>query len=65
VKRALSAPEPVPRLAELGRTGFWFCRCCQRVTERVEREQGLPAGCRRCESPRIHWVPPIDAEAAA
>jgi len=40
--------------------GFWFCHNCDCICERIEGEQGQPAHCHRCHSPRIEWNPPID-----
>lgn len=45
-------------LVDLSRTGFWFCRRCQKVTEPVENYAGIH-GCLFCSSPRIRWNPPI------
>ena len=39
--------------------GFWSCQTCERMTEREEGEQGQPAHCARCGSPRIKWNPPV------
>ncbi|MGB7767415.1 MAG: hypothetical protein WBN22_00980 [Verrucomicrobiia bacterium] len=40
--------------------GYWFCNSCDMRCERLEGEQGQPAHCHRCNSPRIEWIPPID-----
>jgi hypothetical protein len=39
--------------------GFWYCHDCERMIERIEGEQGQPAHCSHCGSPRIDWNPPI------
>ena len=41
-------------------SGFWFCRDCDGMCERIEGEQGMPAHCDRCGSYRIEWNPPVD-----
>lgn len=41
----------------MGDGGFW-CRDCERATEREEGEQGQPAHCARCGSHRIEYQPP-------
>ena len=47
-------------LVNLSATGFWFCRGCQKVTEREEVE-GMGCGCCcLCGSPRIKWNPPVE-----
>lgn len=33
--------------------GGWWCLDCQEPTERVESDQGQPAGCSRCGSHRV------------
>lgn len=40
--------------------GFWFCRDCDCMCERIEGEQGQPAHCDRCGGHRIEWNPPVD-----
>jgi hypothetical protein len=39
--------------------GGWWCRDCERATDRVEGEQGQPAHCERCLSHRIEYQPPV------
>lgn len=51
-------------LVDLSETGFWFCRCCQRVTEPVEHdERGGILICKLCDSPRIKFCPPVFSHA--
>jgi hypothetical protein len=38
--------------------GFWFCADCKRICEREEGEQGQPAHCGFCNSPRISYNGP-------
>lgn len=47
-------------LVDLCATGFWFCRACQRVTERVDDDHTGMAHCAICRSPRIRWNPPVE-----
>jgi hypothetical protein len=47
------------RIAEIFTNGFWFCLDCEARCERVESDQGQPAGCDRCGSPRIEWNKPV------
>jgi hypothetical protein len=39
--------------------GGWWCLDCEKQTERIEGEQGLPAHCERCLSHRIQYQPPL------
>ena len=36
-------------------SGYWWCVSCERVTERIESDQGQPAACGHCGSPRIRY----------
>jgi len=47
-------------IAEVLASGFWFCKDCDCICERIEGEQGQPAHCNRCCSPRIEWNPPVE-----
>ena len=49
------------RVAQILTEGFWFCYGCDRSCERIEGEQGQPAHCSRCKSPRIEYHPPAFA----
>jgi rubrerythrin len=40
--------------------GFWFCKSCDAPCERIEGEQGQPAHCDKCGSPRISWTQPMN-----
>lgn len=41
------------------RAGFWWCKDCDARCEREEGENGQPAGCGACGSPRITFHRPI------
>jgi rubrerythrin len=43
------------KISELFSAGFWFCRDCNRVCERVEGEHGQPSHCARCKSYRVEF----------
>ena len=47
------------RLEKIFSNGFWFCYDCEARCERVDGEQGQPAHCDRCSSPRLEWIPPV------
>ena len=46
------------RIGQVLNSGYWFCHDCACMCERVEGEQGQPAHCGTCRSPRIEWYPP-------
>jgi len=39
--------------------GFWFCRDCDGICDRIEGEHGQPARCSLCGSHRLEYNPPI------
>ena len=41
-------------IANLAETGFLFCKACQRITERNEKQN-----CMHCDSPKVKWCPPV------
>lgn len=47
------------KLTDAFKNGYWFCLNCQRLTERIEPDNGQPAFCARCRSPRLEYHPPI------
>ncbi len=46
-------------LSDALKTGVWWCRSCEQTTERIEGENGQPAHCHVCRSPKIQYLPPI------
>lgn len=62
LQTTLDRPSPrgriLSRLKRVFREGFWYCHHCEATCEREEGEQGQPAHCERCCSPRIEWCPP-------
>lgn len=47
-------------LLELSYSGFWYCGACQRVTERVEHDDGRQADCLWCRSSkRLRYCAPV------
>jgi rubrerythrin len=49
-----------PSFALCARDGYFFCRDCGHVVQRIERDY-LPAVCAECGSVRVHWQPPVFA----
>jgi hypothetical protein len=45
-------------IVDLCRTGFWFCRQCQRITEPRDNNQGREV-CLHCGSMRIKFNLPV------
>ena len=60
-------PRPLPpgglrnRVLDAITSGYWYCRDCECMCDREEGEQGQPAHCSRCMSPRIEWNSPVQA----
>ena len=52
-------PSVPVNLLELAATGYWFCLSCCHVTEKNESDNGQPAVCSLCGSPRIKFCPPV------
>ena len=46
------------QLSQIFRDGFWYCNSCESRCERIEDENGQPAHCDKCGSPRIDWNRP-------
>jgi hypothetical protein len=47
------------KLRELSERGYWRCLGCDAVDCREEGEQGQPAHCSRCGSPRLSYQPAV------
>jgi DNA-directed RNA polymerase subunit RPC12/RpoP len=50
-----------PSFLRCAREGFYFCKDCQRVVQRVDHDY-LPGRCAECGSVRVHWNPPVLAD---
>lgn len=45
--------------------GGWHCHDCNAFCDRIEGEQGQPARCATCGSPRIRFIPPVHQQQEA